>query len=635
MAPVTLHTDSVPYSFQYKSIAKDQIRFGEYIFQRILSCGTKSVFGVPGDFNLPLLEYLYDDSIINQGLRWIGTCNELNAAYAADGYSRYSQGIGCLITTYGVGELSAMNGIAGAFAENVKLLHIVGVARSIDSQHDDFKQRNLHHLVPQLNDSNFSGPNHKIYYEMVKDRISCSTEYLENIDTACDQVDKVIMDIYRYSKPGYIFVPCDFVNMMVDTKNLLQRPKITFQDCILQDDKLNQIDQITNLILDQIYSSKSPAIIGDVLTDRYHGNKLLNEFITLTKIWNFTTFNGKSIINEQNPYYMGLYNGNEGAETVIDRFLKCDLIINVGIDINEINHGHYTFSYRQNAKLIEMHPTYIRLYDTGSHEETLFKGINFIHVLKRMLIKIDIKRFDFDYDPSVTKFDPTIELKFPSADPDSNKITQNFLAQNVPDYLNDGDVLVVETGAFQFATRDFLLPDQLKYITQGFYLSIGTALPAALGVGIAMQDYPRCHLYGKIPETYNPRLILMEGDGAAQMTVQELSSFIRYNIPIEIILLNNDGYTIERAILGPTRSYNDIMAWNWTKIFEALGDFDNKATVNTTIKSPSKLLNKFKQLKNETERNKIEFIEVILGVLDYPEQLKSMVEAAKVKKPKA
>jgi indolepyruvate decarboxylase len=71
--------------------------------------GVRHVFGVPGDYNLGFL-----DQIVNmEGLEWIGNCNELNAAYAADGYARVN-GIAALVTTFGVGELSAINGIAGS-----------------------------------------------------------------------------------------------------------------------------------------------------------------------------------------------------------------------------------------------------------------------------------------------------------------------------------------------------------------------------------------------------------------------------------------------------------------------------------------------------------------------------------------
>ncbi len=72
------------------------------------------------------------DEIYNvPGLKWIGCCNELNGAYAADGYTRIKGSPAVLITTYAVGELSAMNGVAGAYAEHAGMIHIVGMpARS-------------------------------------------------------------------------------------------------------------------------------------------------------------------------------------------------------------------------------------------------------------------------------------------------------------------------------------------------------------------------------------------------------------------------------------------------------------------------------------------------------------------------
>lgn len=85
----------------------------------------QTIFGLPGDFNMALLDKIYEVP----GLRWAGNTNELNAAYAADGYARI-KGLGCLVTTFGVGELSAINGIAGSFAEHVAVLHVVGMPAS-------------------------------------------------------------------------------------------------------------------------------------------------------------------------------------------------------------------------------------------------------------------------------------------------------------------------------------------------------------------------------------------------------------------------------------------------------------------------------------------------------------------------
>lgn len=640
MAPVVINDhksnlyndlDENNYHF-FPNNGLQQMPFGQYLFQRFLSMGTRSIFGVPGDFNLPLLEYLYVPELVDQGLRWIGNANELNAAYACDGFSRYSKRIGVLITTYGVGELSAMNGIAGASAENSKILHIVGVAKSTNAQiGSKTNHMNLHHLVPQIKDSNFVGPNHRVYHDMVKDKISCSTEYLDNINTACDQVDKVIEDIYKYSKPGYIFVPVDFVNKMVNVTNLIMKPTLTLKQCMPKSNP-ELVEPITNLINQWIYGSKTPAIIGDVLTDRYDGNQLINDLINVTQFWNFNTFNGKSVVNESNPWFMGQYNGAEGAPSVIERFLQCDLVLNIGLDINEINHGHYSFNYKPNAKIVEMHPTYIKFIDTATDEEQLFKGVNFIHILNEILQTLDTTQIKTEYDTNVRSYDS--EEVFGNCPPSKSQfsITQEHLAKVIPNYFNPGDVLVSETGSFQFALRDVRFPNQFKYMTQGFYLSIGTALPSSFGVGIAMQDYPRAHITDNtVPEDYEPKLILFTGDGSAQMTIQEMTSMIRYKTPMEIFVWNNNGYTIERAILGPTRSYNDIMAWDWTKFLKAFGDFNGNYTESMKISEKTELNSRLKQLKIDSSRDKIKLMEVMLDELDYPESLRFMVEAANVK----
>ncbi|HAH14149.1 MAG TPA: indolepyruvate decarboxylase, partial [Pantoea agglomerans] len=94
---------------------------GDYLLTRLQEIGVKHLFGVPGDYNLQFLDHV----IAHPAISWVGCANELNAAYAADGYARCN-GAGALLTTFGVGELSAINGIAGSYAEYLPVIHIVG-----------------------------------------------------------------------------------------------------------------------------------------------------------------------------------------------------------------------------------------------------------------------------------------------------------------------------------------------------------------------------------------------------------------------------------------------------------------------------------------------------------------------------
>src|ERR1700722_8736692 len=93
----------------------------QHVLSRLADIGVSDIFGVPGDYSFPVNDAICNDAAI----RWICWCNELNSAWPAAGYSRI-KGVGAVCTTYGVGELSAINGIAGSFAEHLPVFHLVG-----------------------------------------------------------------------------------------------------------------------------------------------------------------------------------------------------------------------------------------------------------------------------------------------------------------------------------------------------------------------------------------------------------------------------------------------------------------------------------------------------------------------------
>lgn len=120
-----------------------KITIGSFILQQLHALNVDRIYGVPGDYNLSLLELLESDD----RLAFIGNCNELNASYAADGYARM-KGAGALIVTYGVGDLAALSGIAGAYAESSPVVCIAGTP----PLHAMKNHQLLHHT---LGDGNF------------------------------------------------------------------------------------------------------------------------------------------------------------------------------------------------------------------------------------------------------------------------------------------------------------------------------------------------------------------------------------------------------------------------------------------------------------------------------------------------
>ena len=103
------------------SRSSQRMNIGDFLLRRLKEAGVRHLFGVPGDYNLELLQQLQDSG----ALKWIGTCNELNASYAADGYARLN-GLGALLVTNGVGALSAINGVGGSYSEHVPVICIAG-----------------------------------------------------------------------------------------------------------------------------------------------------------------------------------------------------------------------------------------------------------------------------------------------------------------------------------------------------------------------------------------------------------------------------------------------------------------------------------------------------------------------------
>ncbi|KAG7761798.1 hypothetical protein KL922_005102 [Ogataea haglerorum] len=185
------------------SSAQSHIPLGEYIFKRIESLGVTSAFGVPGDFNLSLLEHIYSTNV-----KWYGGCNELNAGYSADGYARASHKFGVLITTYGVGSLSAMNACCGAWSEFVPLLHIVGTTSTVQKSRGQL----THHVAPGKLISSKS--DHYIYETLVE-RLACKVESLKSVEDAPEKIDFLIKEIMETKRPGYLFIPCDLVDIPV------------------------------------------------------------------------------------------------------------------------------------------------------------------------------------------------------------------------------------------------------------------------------------------------------------------------------------------------------------------------------------------------------------------------------------
>src|SRR4051794_15202938 len=172
--------------------ARSDWTVADYLLARLKASGVDDLFGVPGDFNLGFLNRVLDSE-----LRYVGTCNELNAAYAADGYARL-KGAGAFVTTYAVGELSALNGLAGAFAERVPVVAITGAPSTAY-----FKSRALlHHTL-----GDYRIP------QQIYALVTAASALLEDAESAPARIDRVLTACLAHQQPVYLCLPADVVRM--------------------------------------------------------------------------------------------------------------------------------------------------------------------------------------------------------------------------------------------------------------------------------------------------------------------------------------------------------------------------------------------------------------------------------------
>lgn len=537
----------------------------DYLLDRLADCGVDHLFGVPGDYNLQFLDHV----IAHRQIRWVGCANELNAAYAADGYARM-QGCGALLTTFGVGELSALNGVAGSFAEHVPVLHIVG-APSTGAQQ---RRECLHHT---LGDGNFD------HFRQMSVPVSVAQGVLDAAN-ARDEIDRVLRDIVRYSRPGYLLLPADIASLPTS------RPvnALTANNAPTDSTELAEFVSHARALL---RDSRRVSLLADVLALRFGLQSTLNKWVDAVPIPHATMLMGKGLFNETHAGFVGTYSGGASLPETRAAIEDADVIFCIGTCFTDTITAGFTHHIPL-EKSIEIQPFAARV------GKRWFSGINMQEAVNAL---ITLSR-DFS---AQWQIQPGRVMK--SASADNGHLTQRHFWQTLEKYLQPHDILLGDQGTAAFGLADLMLPQGASLIVQPLWGSIGYTLPAAFGAQTSQPDR---------------RVVLVVGDGAAQLTIQELSSMLRDGLRPLILLLNNEGYTVERAIHGPEQRYNDISLWNWTQIPQAL-NLDCQAEC-WKVTNASQLND---ALTRATRGDKLMLLEVMLPKMDIPPLLKAVTQA--------
>ncbi|KAI8676465.1 hypothetical protein LRP88_10532 [Fusarium phalaenopsidis] len=556
---------------------KQPIDVAEYLFKRLHEVGVRSVHGVPGDYNLVALDYLPDC-----GLKWVGSVNELNAAYAADGYARVSK-IAALITTFGVGELSAINGLAGSFSEHIPVVHIVGCPSTI-SQRD---QMLLHHT---LGNGDFD------VFANMSSQISCNMAKLTKPSEIAEQIDNALRACWLQSRPVYIMLPTDMVQEKIEGARLE-----TPIDMAEPENDPESEDFVVEEVLKAMYAATRPVILVDACAIRHRVVEEVHQLIDKLELPVFVTPMGKGAVNEDHPNYGGVFAGEGSHPPRVKQIVEeSDLLITVGALKSDFNTAG--FSYRTSQlNSVDFHSTYCKIrYST-------YPGVAMRGVLRKVIDKVDPASMPA---PSIPEVVNEVEENFDS----SETITQAWFWPRIGEFLIPKDIIVTETGTSNFGIWDTRFPPNVTALSQVLWGSIGWSVGACQGAALAAKDLGN-----------GRRTILFVGDGSFQLTAQELSTMIRHGLKPTIFVICNDGFTIERFIHGMNAEYNDINEWKYKELVRVFGG--EKTCKTFTIKTKDEL-NDLLVDEEFKAADCLQFVELYMPREDAPRALIMTAEAS-------
>jgi indolepyruvate decarboxylase len=486
----------------------------DYIVGRLAGEGITDCFGVAGDFAFKLC----DAVARSEAIRWIGCSNELDAAYAADGYARV-RGCSMLMTTYAVGELSALNGVMGAKAERSCVFHLVGMPTMRSQRVGQV----IHHTLGDGVFQNFAN---------ISAQAACVSAVITP-DNCAHEMERLIATARAESRPAYILVASDYAVTPVAASDPVPYPKP-----VSGPDLAKAVAAIT----DRIQVARSLAILPAYTVSRFKLQASLRALIEALGCPFAAMAMDKGVLSEAHPQFVGTFSGAASSAAVREAVEGADLVLDAGgVSFNDINTSAYS-SRIPPERLVTIGVDHVRI---GDRIYNPVRMGDFFELLARSVRK------NFGY--SAPRREPPAT---PGGKP-NDRITAAALYPRYRDFLKPFDQIVLESGSSTSGIVPLRLPDGAEVHCQPLWGSIGWGTGATLGVALA--DRSR-------------RTVLFTGEGSHQLTAADVGTMGRNGLKPIIFVLNNGGYMVERALeANPDWVYNDLAPWNYHTLPAALG----------------------------------------------------------------
>jgi len=476
----------------------------QIVFRTLQEEGVEIIFGYPGGAVLDIYNELPQTQI-----RHILVRHEQGAVHAADAYARASGGVGVCLVTSGPGATNTVTGIASAYMDSVPIVVLTGQVPTQLIGNDAFQEVDIVGITRPCTKHNY----------LVTDVIDIA------------RVIKEAFHIARSGRPGPVLVdlPKNLMTATTEYKPLKTVKLRSYQPTY--EPNLKQLDKVVKLI----NSSRKPMILagGGVILSK--ASKELTRFAKTTDIPVAATLMGLGVFPTNSELWLGMI-GMHGTYRANMSSGACDLLIGIGVRFDDRVTGK-TDLFAKQAKIvhIDIDPTSIRknvpvtIPVVGDCKVTL-------ELLNDLLEKegpFKIPKHRREWLDQIVEWKSTKPLAYEQQD----LIKPQYVIEKLYELTKGEAIITTEVGQNQMWTAQYYHFDHPNcFITSGGLGCMGFGLPAAIGAQIARPD----------------KLVVdIAGDGSIQMNIQEMATAVQNNLPIKVVILNNQ-------YLGMVRQWQEM-----------------------------------------------------------------------------
>lgn len=477
--------------------------------------GATEVFGIPGDFALPLFREIERSRI----LPLYTLSHEPAVGFAADAASRMRGGLGVAAVTYGAGAFNLVNAVAGAYAERVPLVVLSGAPAA----HEAASGYQLHHQVKTL-DSQW-----RVFEELTVDRAR-----LDDARQAPALIARVLDAALRHARPVYLEVPRDMPQRACEDVPVTLEPEPDAQALAACADEL----------LQRLRSAKRPLLMVGVEVRRYGLEARVAELARRLAIPVVTSFMARGLLTGHDVPLRGTYLGLAGCPGVAEEVEQSDALLLLGVIVSDTN-------FAVSGQRIDLRFAIRALGGQVVMGHHVYPDVALARLVDALLERIPSRR-DAPAQPPLQQPAPTRDADdTPPAEDAAVAPADIARAINRLMQRHGAAPLACDVGDCLFTAMDV---EPTALIAPGYYAGMGYGVPAGLGLQAATGLRP----------------LILVGDGAFQMTGWELGNAARFGWDPVVLVFNNASWEMLRAF-EPEAAFNALGTWDFASMAAGMG----------------------------------------------------------------